>query len=142
MQININLVYPLCAMFFLTLIVMLVMFTDRVKAIKMGAMKVGYFKTYNEELKPSERVIKSGRHFTNLFEAPVLFYVACILGMILPLQSMVFLMLAWTFVAARAVHAVIHIGPNKLLYRMSAYGVGWLVLLLMWIYILVDTLLR
>ncbi|NUN05518.1 MAG: MAPEG family protein [Bdellovibrio sp.] len=142
MQININLVYPLCAMFFLTLIVMLIMFTDRVTAIKKGAMKVGYFKTYNEELKPSERVIKSTRHFANLFEAPILFYVACLLGMILPLQSVFFLALAWLYVFARAAHAVIHIGPNKLLFRMTAYGIGWLCLALMWISILVDTLLR
>lgn len=136
---NIHLVYPMIAMFCLSLVVLIKMFLARVRAIKTGQIKAGYFKTYSQGEEP-EHLIKVSRHFSNLFEAPVLFYVACILGLILPVQSLFFLVLAWLYVAARAAHAYIHIGPNKLLFRMGAYGIGWLFLTFMWVLILLKVL--
>lgn len=139
MGINTHLIYPLFAMFVLSLVVMMIMFFDRVHAIKSGALKAGYFKTYNSQV-PSERVTKSTRHFANLFEVPVLFYVVTLVGIVLPLDNSAFLALAWAYVACRGLHAIIHIGRNKLLYRMSAYGISWLILILMWILILIKLL--
>ncbi len=137
--VSIQLVYPLCAMFFLSLIVLGVTFSRRVKAVRSGQVKMGYFKTYQGEGTP-ESEVKASRHFSNLFEAPVLFYVACILGMILPVEGILFLALSWIYVAVRMVHAYIHIGPNKVFHRMCAYMTSWIILLVMWILILLKAL--
>lgn len=135
--VSVQLVYPLCAMFFLSVVVLGVMFLKRVNAAREGKVKLSYYKTFSGN-EPPEDVVKAARHFSNLFEAPILFYVACILGMILPVEGILFLILSWLYVAARVVHAYIHIGPNKIYPRATSYGLGWLVLLGMWILILLK----
>ncbi len=132
---NLQLVYPLFAMFILSAAVLIKMFRARVGAVKSGQIKAGYFKTY-ENLNLPEDVIKTARHFSNLFEAPVLFYVLCLLGLFLGIDSMTFVVLAWAYVIIRAFHAHIHMGQNKLAFRMTVYGLGWLVMLVMWIIVL------
>ncbi len=127
---NSLLIYPLFAMFLLTLFVMIRMFVTRVKALKSGAVKMSYFKIYNQEAGPTE-MEQASRHFSNLFEAPVLFYVVTILGILFS-EGYLFTGLAWGYVMARAVHAYIHLGSNHVMSRMRAYAVGWLMLILMW----------
>ena len=41
--------------------------------------------------------------------------------------------LAWLYVAARVVHAFVHLGSNRLRLRIRAYFAGWLTLLAMWV---------
>jgi hypothetical protein len=43
--------------------------------------------------------------------------------------------LAWTYVAARVMHAYVHLGRNRLRKRVRAYFFSWVVLLIMWIYL-------
>jgi len=127
---NHQLVYPLFAMFLLTFAVGVHMFLVRVRAVKSGAIKTSYFHLYDQNGGP-EKMIQASRHFSNLFETPVLFYTVCILG-ILSTQGFLFVVLAWMYVAARAVHALIHLGSNRLKSRMRIYGVSWLILLALW----------
>jgi hypothetical protein len=90
-----------------------------------------YFKVYQGDPEP-EASAKLARHFSNLFEAPVLFYAACIAGMVLHMAGVLFLALAWIYVALRVVHTVIHTGANPIYPRLTAYFSSWLVLLVMW----------
>lgn len=137
MTVSVQLVYPMLAMFLVTLITLAKMFLARRNAIISGQMKMGYFKTFTGG-DQSEEVLKTGRHFSNIFEAPVLFYIACILGMILPIQGWVFVILAWIYVIARCLHAYIHMGPNKVMHRMQAYAFSWMILTAMWIGIFIK----
>lgn len=134
--INVALFYPMLAMFILTVTVLLRMFVLRVGAIRSGQVSLNYFKIYTEKNGP-EKMIQAERHFANLFEVPVLFYVVCILGMIFS-EGTVFVTLAWVYVAARVVHACIHLGSNKIMWRMRSYMVGWLALAAMWILLAVH----
>lgn len=136
---NVLLIYPMCAMVFLTVVVLGVMFGRRVKAVRTGQVKMAHFKTFSVGETPDD-ALKASRHFTNLFEVPVLFYVACLVGMILPVQSTLFLVLAWLFVMARVVHAAIHLTHNKVLHRMSAFATSVTMMVMMWITILVTVL--
>lgn len=135
-----HLVYPMFAMFLLTIITLVKMFIARRNAVVAGDMKLGYFKTFTGG-EQSEEVLKTGRHFTNIFEAPVLFYIACILGMIVPLSEPYFVILAWLYVAARSLHAFIHMGANKVIPRLKAYALSWLILTAMWVCIFIKALL-
>jgi len=108
------------------------LFRSRVAAVRAGQVEAAYFRLYQGSDEP-EVTRKLGRHFTNLFEAPTLFYVACLAGMIVGVTGPVFAVLAWGYVAARAVHAVVHLGGNRLRKRILAYFVSWLFLLAMWV---------
>ena len=127
-----SLIYPMAAMVLLTMVVLISLFRSRVAAVRAGQIDVTYFRLYQGVDEP-ELTRKFSRHFTNLFEAPTLFYAACLAGMIVGLAGPVFLVLAWGYVGARLVHALVHLGGNRLRKRIAAYFASWLFLLAMWV---------
>jgi hypothetical protein len=71
--------------------------------------------------------------FRNQFELPVLFYVLMILLIITRHADVIMLVLAWIFVLSRIAHAFVHVTSNSVPHRGIIYGVGGLVLIVMWI---------
>lgn len=126
------LLYPMFAMVLLTATTLARLFTKRLAAVRAGTADARYFKTYQEGSEPVATAQLS-RNFSNLFEAPVLFYVACVSAMVTGLSSGAMVGLAWLYVLARVVHSWIHTGPNSLNPRIAAYFASWLVLVTMWI---------
>lgn len=126
-----ELVYPMAAMVVLTFGVMFAMFRARVRAVRAGEADAGYFKTYQEGREP-RHTAQLSRQVTNLFETPVLFYVACVTAMVTELSGLVMVVLAWLYVGLRIAHAWVHTGSNRLGPRVRIYGASWLVLLAMW----------
>lgn len=126
-----ELVYPMAAMVVLTFGVMFAMFRARVRAVRTGEADAGYFKTYQEGREP-RHTAQLSRQVTNLFETPVLFYVACVTAMVTELSGLVMVVLAWLYVGLRIAHAWVHTGSNRLGPRVRIYGASWLVLLAMW----------
>ena len=126
------LIYPMFALVVLTASVLVRLFRARVRAVTSGEVSATYFRTYQEGVEPPSSA-RLSRHFINLFESPVLFYVCCVAAMVVNLVSAPLLALAWLYVAARSVHAYVHTGRNRLRPRIAAYFSSWLVLLAMWI---------
>jgi hypothetical protein len=122
----------MAAMFLLTVVVLVRMFRSRVAAVRAGQVDASFFRLYQGGDEP-ESTRKVSRHFTNLFEAPTLFYVACLAAMISGVAGPVILVFAWGYVAARAIHAVVHLGGNRLRKRILAYFVSWLFLGALWV---------
>lgn len=131
---NFNLVYPMFAMVVLTAVVLVILFRSRVRAVGQKKMSSQYFRIYQGETEPEETA-KPARHFSNLFEAPTLFYAACITAMVVDDNAVIVQLLAWAYVVARVLHAWIHLGGNRLRHRIRAYFAGWLALLAIWIHI-------
>jgi len=127
-----SLIYPMFAMVLLTATVLVVLFRSRVRAVRENRISAKYFRIYQGEVEP-ESTAKPARHFSNLFEAPTLFYAACLAAMVTGETGMAMVTLAWAYVAARVVHAWVHLGSNRLRPRIRAYFAGWLVLLAMWV---------
>ena len=71
--------------------------------------------------------------FSNQLELPLLFYVLVILALITRKADLLFVVMAWMFVVTRLVHAFIHTGSNVVQLRGPAFGIGVLILLVMWI---------
>ncbi len=128
---NLELIYPMAAMVLLTFLVIGKTFFARISAVKAGETDARYFKTYQEGAE-SRKGAQMSRNVINLFEAPTLFYAACVVGMVSGLKAELLVVLAWTYVATRVVHTYIHIGSNKIQFRIAAYFSGWLVLMGMW----------
>jgi hypothetical protein len=123
------------AMVLLTAFVLATLFHSRVGAVRQGLVSATYFRIYQGETEP-ESSAKRARHFINLFEAPVLFYVVCLAAMITHFTGVAMQVLAWIYVAARVVHAYVHLGGNRLRHRMRAYFFSWGALLAMWLYLI------
>lgn len=132
-----GLVYPMFAMVVLTFVVLVALFRSRVQAVSSGKVSGSYFKTYQGEVEPASS-IKLSRHFANIFEAPTLFYVACLAAMVTGQSAMTFQLLAWAYVILRALHAFIHTGRNRLRPRIAVYFSSWIVLLLMWVFLVIG----
>lgn len=122
--------FPCLAMLLLTVIVLLRMFILRMSAVKNKDIEMKYFKTYNAG-NPPILMLQADRHFSNLFEAPVLFYMVCVFSVITFQVDSKMLCAAWIYVFFRLIHAFIHLTSNKIRARMMAYAFSWLALLYM-----------
>jgi hypothetical protein len=88
-----------------------------------------------------EKVAQVSNSFRNQFELPVLFYVLTILSIITRHADVIFVVLAWIFVLSRIVHAYIHVTSNQVMQRGAVYGIGAIVLIVMWIIFMIRILL-
>ncbi len=131
------LVFPMFALVLLTAVVLTVLFRSRVRAVRAGKISAKFFRIYQGETEPEETA-KPARHFSNLFEAPTLFYAGCLAAMVTGDSGMVVQILAWAYVLARALHAYIHLGQNRLGRRINAYFAGWIALLALWTHVVVH----
>jgi len=127
------LLIPLLAQVALTFIVMLIMYRKRVSEMKKNRIHPQKVKTRSIAqgvLKDSE---SAADNLSNLFETPVLFYVAILLSLVLMLQDTILVVLAWTWVASRYVHSLIHITYNQVMHRFMVFIFSSLVLLAIWV---------
>lgn len=132
-----RLVYPMFVMALLSASVLVALFRTRARAVRDRKISPRFFQIYQGEVEP-EQSAKLARHFSNLFEAPTLFYVVCLAAMVTQTASSGMLILAWVYVAARLIHAGVHLGPNILQLRIAAYFSSWAVLMAMWIWLAVS----
>jgi hypothetical protein len=131
------LLYPMAVMVLLTLLVGLAAASARFSGVRSGDVRFKYFKLMQGQEVP-ERVIVTTRCFNNMFEVPVLFYVACTLSLTLGTESLPGLVGAWLFVALRFVQALIHLTSNHFLHRMLAFWASFLCVLLLWTNLLLQ----
>ncbi len=113
------------ALVLLTMIVLVTLFRRRVRAMREGKVTMGYFGLYQGEGEPEDSA-KAARHFSNLFEAPTLFYAGCLAAMVTHDAGITVQVLAWIYVAARVLHAIIHLGSNRIGQRVGpTASAGW-----------------
>jgi hypothetical protein len=131
--------YPLFAMFFLVAFVLGRMARMRFAAVGRGEVDPKFYRTYDEGEEPKElRVVT--RHFINLFEMPLLFYVVVILVHITHQVNYWLIFWAWAYVGLRYLHSYVHLTSNDVLTRFRVYFASAAVLLVMWTSLLVQLL--
>jgi len=84
--------------------------------------------------------LQVGNCFANQLELPVLFYVLTILSIMTHHADFLFVVLAWVFVLSRLAHAYVHTTSNAVSPRGGLFGIGMLVLLIMWLVFIVRIL--
>lgn len=129
--------YPMFAMVVLTFIIFSINFYWRVESVRSRKVHIRYYRLQQDDNVPPH-IVAGGRQMSHLFETPVLFYVACALAIILGLEGAVMIGLAWAYVAARIVHAVIHMTYNNVIHRLVAFQVSFILLLVMWVLLVVG----
>jgi len=98
-----------------------------------------FYKTYQGGEEPEHMRVVT-RHFINLFEMPVVFYVTVILTYITQQVSGWMVGCAWVYVAMRYAHSYVHLTSNDVLMRFRLYVLSGLVLVVMWLSLLVRLL--
>jgi len=126
-------------MAFLTLAVALRMFRVRIAQIKREHIRLQSIAT---SAPAAAKLTDSGPadNFRNLFELPVLFYLALVVCAQIGLVNAVTLGLAWAFVALRFVHSMIHCSYNRVIHRFYAFIGGYFVLVALWLAIAIGLL--
>lgn len=104
----------------------------RLKAVNSGQTKISAFKLMDGGGEtPAMRVVS--RNYTNLCEAPILFYAIVILYYITMRVDHLAVGFAWGYVVFRYIHTLIHIGPNDVRLRFTAFLVSQFFLIALWV---------
>lgn len=125
-------VWPAFALFALTAVVMLRLARLRFAAVAGGRVDPHFYKLFRGNGEP-EQVAAVARNLNNLFEAPVLFYAGTAIALAAGETGAILVSLGWAYVALRAVHSVIHLSTNRVLWRFRAFAASWLVLAAFWV---------
>tara|TARA_B100001094_G_scaffold331856_1_gene401639 strand:+ start:1508 stop:1900 length:393 start_codon:yes stop_codon:yes gene_type:complete len=86
---------------------------------------------------------KPSNNLKNLFELPVLFYAICMMTLVLKLQDIGLMYLAWGFVIGRFLHSFFHCFTYSILSRFYSYVFSSLLLwsmLIRLVYLYIDHL--
>jgi hypothetical protein len=123
---------PVVALVAWTFIVLLLIPIARFRSAAKGEVAADDFK-YGESERVPGAVSIPNRNYMNLLELPVLFYVGCVLLYVVGNVSATSLALAWSYVALRVVHSLIHLTYNTLMHRLTAFVVSNIVLGGLWV---------
>ncbi|MAF82815.1 MAG: MAPEG family protein [Gammaproteobacteria bacterium] len=126
-----QIIWPLFAMVMLTIIIIFRLGVKRYTAVRNQRVNPKFYRLYRGYEEPDDLVATS-RHVINLFETPVLFYVAGILIYVTDQVTWPLVLLAWGYVLMRYAHTVIHLTSNKLLIRFRLFLVSLLFLAVIW----------
>jgi hypothetical protein len=122
---------PMGALALLTFLVLTLIPIRRFGAAFAGKVTPADFKLGESPQVPAH-VALPNRNYMNLLELPLLFYVVCLMLHATGRVDQVFLSLAWTYVALRALHSAIHLTVNNLALRPAVFALSNLVLIAMW----------
>jgi hypothetical protein len=76
---------------------------------------------------------RAADNFRNLFDLPVLFYLALVVAVLAGQVTSLVLGLAWAYVACRVLHSWIHCTYNRVKHRFYAFAASTLVLCALWV---------
>ena len=122
---------PAAAMVLLTAIVTFRMFFERVGQVK--AEKIP-FRDIPSGSQMAARFAdtRAADNYRNLFEAPVLFYLALVVAFASLQVTALTLGLAWSYVALRAAHSYVHCSYNRISHRFYLFLASNVVLWALW----------
>jgi hypothetical protein len=112
-------------------------------ALRSGDLRAGTVKPQDIGLREPNwpgRTAQVGNAFSNQTELPTLFYVLTILAYFSHHAGLLFVVLAWVFVLFRLLHAYVHVTSNILNLRGALFGLGAIVLAVMWVVFMVEVL--
>jgi hypothetical protein len=135
MQQSTAIFWPVIVQIALIYVVYYLLFNRRKAAVKAGRVRLSQLRDNVTE--PEEtRFLKN--NLTNQYELPVLFMAGCIANYATGNAGMIAVLLAWIFVGLRITHAIIHVGQNRLRYRVPVFIAGYAVNGLLWLWLAVN----
>ena len=123
---------PMGALALVTFIVLGFIPVRRFRAASAGQVKREDFR-YGESPSVPGEVSIPNRNYMNLLELPMLFYVAGLMYYVAGRVDRSALIIAWSYVALRAAHSLIHMTYNNVFHRLAFFAASNVVLGIFWI---------
>jgi hypothetical protein len=120
------------ALVFLTFFVWIYMYVTRLSEIRRKRIDPQDLDTRVHGQALLTESSRQADNLKNLFELPLLFYVAALLSMVLMIQDQFLVELAWGYVALRYIHSFVHCTYNRVMHRFMAYAASCIVLIFIW----------
>ena len=127
------LLYPVLVQVALTFFVMMRMYLQRVAEFQRKNIHPQKAATRVKSRELLTDSAASADNFSNLFEMPVLFFVAMLLAITLLLQDPVLATMAWLYVGLRIAHSMVHITYNTVMHRFYLFALSAFTLFLIWV---------
>jgi hypothetical protein len=127
--------YPAFAMFSWISIMLFYLAYVRIQAVKGREIKFSQFKL--QEGMP-EKIQQVSNNVNNLFQVPLLFFMACLFLLILDKVNPLNLFLSWGFVLLRIVHSWVHISENDVNLRFFSFALGVIFLIIIYAGLFLD----
>ena len=130
---------PAVAMVVLTVVVTFRMFFERVR--QMRAERIPFREIPSgSQMAARFADTRAADNYRNLFEAPVLFYLALVVAAVTGNATAMVIGLAWAYVAIRYLHSYIHCTYNRVRHRLYAFLASNLVLWALWVILAISLL--
>lgn len=126
-----QILYPMLALVGWTLAVLMMLGRRRVAAVRSGRVHAREFALGESAAVPPD-VALANRHYMNLLELPLLFYVVCLTYYVTQQADAAALALAWLYVGLRAVHSAVHLTTNRVFHRVLAFAASNFALIGLW----------
>jgi len=123
---------PMGALALLTFAVLGLIPLRRFRAAFAGQVGPDDFK-FGESRRVPGHVSIPNRNYMNLLELPMLVYVGGLMYYVAGKVDGVVLAVAWTYVALRAIHSVIHVTYNNVMHRLTVFALSNVVLGVFWV---------
>lgn len=130
---------PILAVVFLTLVAFVRMAVARARAAKDGGQDADYYRAFQGTPEPDYAIV-AVRHYGNLFELPVLFYMGCLCAYVLGAVSGWALIWAWGYVVARYFQSAVHLTYNNPAHRGIAFVLGCFFVIALWVVVAIAVL--
>jgi hypothetical protein len=121
---------PLFVEVALTFVLLFWMRGLNIAAVQSGAARPQEVALREPNRPARERQVQNA--YLNQLELAILFYVLTVLSIALRHADLVFVLLAWVFVALRCLHALVHVTDNDVRRRGALFVSGAIVLAVMW----------
>ncbi len=129
---------PLFAQALLTALVWCWMYYTRISEIRRANIEVQGLAQTARAQELLGRVSAPAENLINLFEIPVLFYVAVVVLYVTESVSVLYLTLTSVFVVLRYAHSLIHITYNRIIHRFLVYFTSTIILWITWALIAIE----
>lgn len=114
---------PALALVGWTLLVLLLIPFRRFQAAFAGTVTAHDFR-FGESANVPPQVSIPNRNYMNLLEAPLLFYVLCLVLFQLQGVGQSALVLAWAYVGCRVAHSLVHLTYNRVMHRLGFFALS------------------
>jgi hypothetical protein len=123
---------PLFAMMCLVCVITVLTMRERIRQFKAQRLHPQKVPT-RTEFAAAIKDTRCADNFSNLFETPLMFYVACVGLYVTQTVSPLAMALAWVYVVTRIGHSVVHCGSNIVLTRFKWFTASLVVLVSLWV---------